>query len=201
MTGSTGILFSLLLAFLVKDYSPLNSGPEKQIWLVKSASSLMVDGKTNVNHFSCEIPAYGRTDTLVCERTTAFGVVFAKSNIAIPVVRFDCGLKMMTKDLQKTLKQDQYPFMYIDFRQFSGMPDVAKQTALSGYAVISLAGVSRKYQIQCTSRQLNAREIELRGTKQIKLTDFQLQPPSKLGGTIRVEDQLDVRFTLHLMKI
>ncbi len=178
-------------------------GQEKEVWLVKSSSSLKVDGTTNVNHFSCLIDSYGRSDTLVCVRAgNTTDLMHVVSRIAIPVTRFDCGLKMMTKDLQKTLKHEQYPFMYIDFRQFSHSLAAGNTHLLvSGSADIYLAGVSKKYQIQCTSKHLGPGQVELKGSKQIRLTEFNLKPPSKLGGTIKVEDQMEVEFTLHLKKI
>ncbi len=176
--------------------------PQKEIWLVKSASSLKVDGKTNVNLFTCTIDSYGKPDTLICEATRAAEIINVKSRIAIPVNRFDCGMKMMTKDLQKTLKQEEFPFLFIEFRQFSKMLNQPVGIAtLNGLAEISLAGTTQKFQIQCISKRLNESEIELRGSKSIKLTDFNLKPPSKLGGAIKVEDQMVVHFVLQLKRI
>lgn len=195
-------IFCLLFFVLVSGTQVRFAHAQKEIWLVKSASSLQVDGKTNVNQFTCHILSYGRLDTLTCETTKSVDAVKVKSRIAIAVNKFDCGMKMMTKDLQKTLKQEEYPFLFIEFRQFSKMLSESKGvTTLSGVADISLAGTTQKYQIQCSSKRLNETEMVLSGSKIIKLTDFHLKPPSKLGGAIRVEDQMVVHFVLQLKRI
>lgn len=196
-------IFSFVVTMLLSATAIQNTQQDREVWVVKSNSSLKVDGKTNVNHFSCLIGSYGRTDTIYCVRAgTTTDLMSVFSRISIPVIKFDCGLKMMTKDLQKTMKHEQYPYMYIDFKQFSRSLNLGNiPVQLSGQADIYLAGVSKKYQIQCTAKNVGAGQIELKGSKQIRLTDFNLKPPSKLGGTIKVEDQMDVEFTLFLKKM
>jgi hypothetical protein len=173
-----------------------------EIWLVKSNSSLKVDGKTNINSFECIVPSYGKTDTLICQRQSSRPDIFkVESTLMIAIDLFDCHHRIMTRDLQKTLKSDIFPYMVIDFKTLSGMPSEAVQSAtFNGKADIILAGVTKTYTITFTSQATNAHNIELVGTKSILFSDFNLKPPSKLGGTIKVKDQLDVEFRLQLKR-
>lgn len=172
----------------------------KESWLVKNISTLKVDGKTNINSFSCIVPSYDRSnDVITCEKTTQGCIV--SSQLIIPVESFDCYHRVMTKDLQKTLKSHKFPHMVIDFKSFSKLPShLVHGASFTGNADINLAGVSRNYTIQFTSKKTNDENIELIGVKSIKFTEFGLIPPSKLGGTIKVKDELQVEFRLFLKK-
>jgi len=108
----------------------------------------------------------------------------------------------MTKDLQKTLKAHTYPSMIIDIKSFSRiLSSVTHSSSITGKADITLAGVVKNYTINFSYRQIGSDNVELIGTRAILFSDFGLKPPSKLGGTIKVKDQLDVEFKLQLKKV
>lgn len=170
----------------------------QQQWILASHSTLKVDGKTNINSFDCEIPTYGRTDTIW---TTAVGngKVKASGELAIQVAKFDCHHKMMTKDLQKTLKVSQYPLMKIRFTEFSkSFEEYVKAGRIEGEADIELAGVTHHMPIAFSVIPGTGDQIQLIGIKQILFSDFNLKPPSKLGGAIKVKNELLVEFKLYL---
>ena len=75
-----------------------------------------------------------------------------------------------------------------------------KGMIFTGKADIVLAGVTRSYDIKFTTLANTSSELELLGKKTLLFTDFGLTPPSKLGGTIKVKNELDVEFKLLLKK-
>ncbi|MBK8622817.1 MAG: hypothetical protein IPN79_13930 [Saprospiraceae bacterium] len=171
----------------------------KDTWIIKSSSSVTVNGKTNINTFSCKVSSYGKTDTLHCfpdKKNANYYPVHTM--LKVPVKQFDCGNPIMTKDLQKTLKVTQYPNVIIELSALSALPDI-NSTAIEGQAYITLAGTKRYYTIPFkTTRQKN--HMLLIGKKQIRFTEFKLTPPTKLGGSIRVDDVLEVEVTLVMEK-
>ncbi|MBK8699669.1 MAG: YceI family protein [Saprospiraceae bacterium] len=181
----------------------LSGGHERETWLLQSHSRLKVDGKTNINSFECAIPSYGRRDTLYVDQTAGSGnEVKTNGELAIQVRRFDCHHKVMTKDLQKTLKADDYPYMKISFLSFSkGFTTFDRKSHLSGTADITLAGVTKRMDITFVIDPHHKDGVELVGTKLILFSDFKLKPPSKLGGAIKVKNELIVEFVLFLQKV
>jgi hypothetical protein len=172
-----------------------------ELWLITATSSLSVDGKTNINTFKCDVSSYGKTDTLNVDLRRGGNSFFKiKSILDIPVSNFDCHHKIMTKDLQKTLKMSQHPLMFIDIKSLDKLPEDAIQFGSVGDIHISLAGTKVKYQLQFKAKK-HQNHLELIGKRHIHFSDFGLIPPSKLGGTIKVKDQLDVEVRLHLRKI
>jgi hypothetical protein len=194
-----GLLMMILL--LTGLHTP---NEQKEIWVIQKNSYLIVAGKTNINSFDCAIENYGKTDTLTWTNTkekSAKPGARIIGRLTIPVLKFDCGNKMMTKDLQKTLKAPQYPVMTVDFLSFSkNLSKLKPEELFTGQAEIKLAGVSKRYTITYVFKKNKNGLSELTGNQAILFSDFNLIPPSKLGGTIKVDNELKVSFTLILQK-
>ena len=108
----------------------------------------------------------------------------------------------MTKDLQKTFKSKEYPFMYIKFTFFSNLPStLLKNQVIKGNAEITLVGKTRKYEIEYIVNSGGNNEIELTGSRQVLFSEFDLKAPSKLGGIIKVKDELEVEVNLQLKRL
>lgn len=180
------------------------STPSKlnEVWIIKSSSSLEVDGSTNINNFTCKIHSYNQTDTLhFSPKEKAQHQIKVNGRLKIKVADFDCKHKVMTRDLQKTLQSQKHPYMIVKFLNFSEMPSTvhtAKPT--TGDVEIELAGVKKIFQVHYTIHKTNHQNIELIGTRNVNFSDFNLKPPSKLGGTIKVKNELQVEFKLQLKK-
>ena len=197
------VWLSMLGCFLLFAGSTYKTSEKVESWQVRTSSSLKVNGKTNINSFNCVVGSYERTDTIDLLTTQiANAEIKTSGKLLIPIERFDCHHKVMTRDLQKTLKHEQFPVMIIDFVRFSksleGLPTGSTVTAK---AEITLAGAKKNYVIDFHLRQYTTKQIELTGTKPILFSDFGLKPPSKLGGTIKVKNELEVEIKLQLTRI
>jgi hypothetical protein len=172
------------------------------VWHVQHTSHLRVDGQTNVNQFHCIVPDYKSLDSLVCLQAQAgIDACRVAGSMQIPIAVFDCHHRMMTKDLQKTLKMEQHPTMRIDFKNFSQMPSKLSQGGtLNANTEIRLAGVTKSYHLVFNVKNAAGHVLDLKGSLPILFSDFKLIPPSKLGGTIRVKDELLVNVSLQLRR-
>ena len=195
------LIISNLIAILLASFSlPPDSS---EIWLVNKNSSLWVDGKTNINSFSCLIQNYNKYDTITFEvKKTILNQFKTIGRLDLTVGEFDCKLQIMTKDLQKTFKSKEYPFMYIKFTFFSNLPStLLKNQVIKGNAEITLVGKTRKYEIEYIVYSGGNNEIELTGSRQVLFSEFDLKAPSKLGGIIKVKDELEVEVNLQLKRL
>lgn len=173
---------------------------EKTRWVVNENSNLVVNGTTNINKFSCEIPNYDQTDTLVMVKENRN--IALTGNIGLKIESFDCHNKMMTRDLRKTLKENEFPRLYIRFLSLSEFPQLAAEPKpITGWVIIELAGTSKRvevnYQVYIDEKKI----IHLLGSRNINFSDFNLVPPRKLGGMIKTNDLLNVIFHLKMKAI
>jgi hypothetical protein len=172
---------------------------ERTRWVISENSSLSVNGSTNINKFSCEIPTYDQTDTLTLVKGREVDLT---GKIGLKVESFDCHNSMMTKDLRKTLKAAAFPRLYIHFLSLSEFPQLtAEPKSITGWVTIELAGTTKRVEIKYQVSMDGQKIIHLIGVQDINFSDFDLVPPRKLGGMIKTNDLLSVAFHLKMKAI
>ena len=107
----------------------------------------------------------------------------------------------MTSDLRKTLKAKDFPMLTVRFLSINSYPDFKNPVSISGIVDIGLAGVNKKFEINYYFTADEKQQVHLKGDQKIHFSDFNLNPPSKLGGIIKAKDELLVEFKLNLKPI
>jgi len=188
------LVFSLCSSFFTSDAILVHR------FIVLPASKLTIDGKTNVNSFTCAIAKYSGTDTLVLhEGGRNVRPVFVKGSVGLDASTFDCGMAIMTSDFRKTVKSDVYPAIIIDFISFERTPSYkGVKENFKGILKISLAGVTKLFEVDCFIETKPNGLIHLQGGRHFTFADFGLKPPSRMLGTVKVKEDLNVNFHLVL---
>lgn len=170
-------------------------------WIVEKNSTLQVAGKSNVNEFSCKIREYAAKDTITCSDEPAKTITLS-GELKMDVLSFNCNSSVITKDLRKTLKAETYPTFNIRFLSLQSMPTLLRNTELiKGCLEVELAGVVKKFELNYAFTAIGAGYIKLTGSHRFCFSDFNLSPPRKLAGLIKIKDEFDVSFQLILRAI
>jgi hypothetical protein len=192
-------IVALILILVLSGFNPPDN---KAIWVIMQGSSLSVNGTTNINSFQCDINNYYRPDTLTLLRGMPKGqLVPMNGKLNLEIEAFDCHNRMMTADLRKTLKAKIYPILAVKFVSINSFPDFKNPTKITGIVDINLSGVSKRFEINYLFTGDEKQAVHLKGNQKIHFSDFNLTPPSKLGGVIRANDELLVEFRLNLKPI
>jgi hypothetical protein len=174
-------------------------------WIVDKTSTLSIAGQTNINKFCCEVTEYTGPDTLMTLKETGStntAGVLLKGALKINIEDFDCRNRVMTSEFKHTLKYHQYPQLVISFLTLEKLPSPnVENKPIKGWVEVELAGANRKFEIAYTSCLTEPGCVALTGTRTFGFSDFGLQPPRKMAGLVRVDDQLNVQFRLHLHQI
>ncbi len=175
-----------------------SSGVGKIKWIVLNNGSLHVNGSTNINNFSCIVADDRPFDTLTCV-TNKDASVTMNGEISLDIYNFDCHNPLMTADLRKTLKAKEFPKMKIQFLSLNKYPEMkGVQENINGQVKIELSGVIKSYEVNYKFILDDKKVLQLIGNRRVNFSDFNLTPPRKLGGIIRVNDVLDVEFNLKI---
>lgn len=192
------IIALVLVLVLSGFYYPDN----KAVWVVMQGSSLSVNGTTNINSFQCDINNYNLPDTISLLKGLSKGQLLPMNGkLNLEIEAFDCHNRMMTADLRKTLKAKIYPILAVKFVSINSFPDFKNPSKITGVVDISLSGVSKRFEINYLFTGDEKQEVHLKGNQKIHFSDFNLIPPSKLGGVIKANDELLVEFKLNLKPI
>lgn len=168
-------------------------------WVIDKSSSLSVTGRSNINTFTCEIAGYNGNDTLTIISDGSGGSVKLNGGLQITVSQFNCHNKLITGDLRKTLKSKEHPFLKVRFLSLERAPLFKQSTdVVKGWVEVELAGVKKVMQIPFMFGNNTSAITTMTGEKIFCFTDFQLSPPTKMAGAVKIKDEFTVDFRLKL---
>lgn len=171
-------------------------------WVVHDNSTLCIDGKSNIKKFNCEVKDYCSYDTISFLRPRDgkdIGIIPMKGALKINIEKFTCHDLIITHDFRKTLNYKEYPYMNIQFCSIEDFDPHMGSQVLKGRIRVNLANKTKDYEVELVMVQNETKKVlHLIGNKTLKLSDFGLEPISKLGGLVKVEDTLRVNFFLIL---
>jgi len=192
------------LVFLLGSFSypvfPLNPYGNGIKWTIMPNSFLTINGSSNVNRFGCETDGAFQAETLWGTPSQQGKTIHMEGAVTVAINQFDCNNKMLTNDLRKTLKAKEYPEMVIRFVSLERMPvSDGKEDFVSGKVTIELAGQQKPFELMYSFIKTTS-GYKLQGGRTFSFTDFDLSPPKKIGGLIKVKDHFEVTFTLLLLE-
>jgi hypothetical protein len=169
--------------------------------LIHPTSSITIAGSTNVNKYQCVIGKYTGSDTLLLTAERGKGAYFKKGLVKLEASRFDCEKQVITKDFAETIQATKYPFITINLISFERTPEFKEsEEPFRGKFTITLANVSVPCDIRCKIVKDKNNLIRLKGWHLFKFSDFNLDPPTKMMGLIKVEEMITVDFHLVLVQ-
>lgn len=167
-------------------------------WKVKEDSQLEIKGTTNINKFQCAAMDYSGKNRMTEYQDPDSGEAYWNGEIVVLTRNFDCFNPMITSDFRKTLMEKDHPKIKIKFlRLYKRNMD----NTLTGTAEITLAGISRKFFIDCRMSTAQGGIRELKGHQSFLFSDFGMVPPEKFFGAIKVNDIIFVEFLIYLSQV
>jgi len=180
---------------MLEDYTLLG-------FAVLPESKIEILGHTNVNKFRCENGAYTGTDTLILDVNQGQQTIFRQGRVKLSAKSFNCGMRVMTRDFGKTIRSDQYTFIEIEFVSFARIPSFGNEKEeFDSELKITLAGTSVISGVRSSVVRDKNGLVHLIGRKDFTFSQFQLSPPTRMMGTVKVHETLTVDFHLVLRKL
>jgi hypothetical protein len=106
----------------------------------------------------------------------------------VPVKNFGCGNFILNNDFRKTLKEKEFPNVRIELSNF-------KKSAenYSCDLTLNLVGKQKIYK----NLPLKYDKNSLIGNITLQFSDFNLIPPKKIGGMIKIKEEIKLSVSLQ----
>lgn len=152
-------------------------------YLLVSTKQFTVQGTTSIGGFECNYDMKAK-DTLFFNQPDRT----AKIVHTVPVKSFGCGNFMLNNDFRKTLKEKEYPTVRIELSNF-------KKSAenYSCDLTLNLVGRQKTYRNLLLKNDKNL----LNGSITLHFSDFNLVPPKKIGGMIKIKEEITLSVSLQ----
>jgi polyisoprenoid-binding protein YceI len=157
----------------------------------QSGSRVWVSGTSTVRSWRCE--STQPTGSAQAAGTELTQVAQSSGEITIPLASLDCRNGTMNGHMRNALKAEQNPT--IRFRATSVA--VSPEGAVRMTGPLTIAGQTRETTINGTAARQNGK-LRVTGSKQLTMTDYGVQPPRLMAGTMRVNPAVTIGFDVVL---
>ena len=182
------ILFTATLFLLLG-----GSAFAQNINIDKEKSRLWIEGRSNVNQFNCRAERYNTTINQPGSQNEQLDV-----EVDIAVSGFECGKRRMNRDLNEALRSEDFPNISFDYKETRSMSydDSKDQLVLTVVGYLTGAGHRKEIEFPMEATALEDGTLRATGVTELRMTDYNVEPPTALLGLVKVEDSLTVHFEL-----
>ncbi|MFN1836139.1 YceI family protein [Balneola sp. MJW-20] len=167
--------------------------------VLSNESKLTINGQSNVNDFSCVSEHDLENDSLSYQYNFMGTDVELQGNpLTLKVDNFNCGKRGINRDFKKTLKHEEYPEIRINVKQLNGRESLDSLPTMARVD-IELAGVTKEFDIDLSEVSLYEDKTQVKGKKTLRMSEFNLNPPSPLFGLIKIKDEMVIDFNLIIV--
>ena len=175
-----------------------SSAPE--LLSLQPQSRLWVEGGSTIRSWTCKsadvsanVEASG-TNAVV--QLLAGEKVVKAVDVTLTGEKLDCGGGTMNDHMKKALKVGDFPTIAFHLATYDLKTGV---DGVSGTLIgtLTLGGVKKSISIPATGTTENG-ALHVLGSYELKMTDYDLTPPSLMFGRIKVRDDVTVKFDLML---
>lgn len=150
--------------------------------LIINKIKIEITGVSTVGNYNCS-NIFPKKDTIYLNSTkkNAFNTEIKMSN-------FDCGNKIMTKDLQGTVKIKTFPNSVVYITDIK--PSGKNYKCTLAFYITNKTLIYKDFILYTTDKKIE-------GSLNLKFSDIELAPPVKMAGLIKVKDDIVINFSLY----
>ena len=192
------VLTAAALALLATTLSAQTSAVRLQL---APGSQLSFEGTSTLHGFTCTtstMQAYIDVDpSYQTANLNTIAHPIVNVQVVIPVRSLKCGGEL-ENNMYKTLNATQFPYVIYKLTGY----DVASETASASKfnavtrGELTIAGKENPIQMTIDAARASDGVVSATAEQTIKMSAFGIKPPTFMLGTLRVGDQLKVKFTL-----
>jgi polyisoprenoid-binding protein YceI len=155
---------------------------------------MSVSGTSTMHNWESQVEKLDGKTSYKIEADHLIDIKEAVIKIPVQAIKSSKG-KIMDNKTYEAFNSEKYP--YIVFTLSSEEINPVKLTAaLKGTLV--MAGTTKQIDIVVKYRILANGDLQIIGTKKIKMTEFKMEPPTAMMGTITVGDEVTIDFDIIL---
>jgi YceI-like domain len=158
---------------------------------------LVIEGTSNLHDW--DITSDKGTCSAVFEiNNSGIPTGISALNFSVPAESLKSEHKAMDKNTYKALGTDKYNSISFVAASASIRPAGGANYLLVAKGKLTISGVAKDVVLTATGVMNPDKSITYSGTYQLKMTDFKVDPPTAMFGTIKTGNSITVKFNLVL---
>jgi polyisoprenoid-binding protein YceI len=164
-------------------------------------SEVTIEGTSSMHAFHCKtnkIMAYVDVDPGYTKDLTKIARPIASVKVNIVVRTLTCGNSQMDKNMYSTLDADKNPIIRYTMSGYDILDGSAKPAAFIAKTTgtLTISGQEKVINMKINAERLSDGKATAQGEEDVLMTDFGIKPPSFMFGTLKVGNEIKVKFNL-----
>lgn len=105
---------------------------------------------------------------------------------------------VMDKKTWEALKTDQYPKITYQLSKIESITPAGGDYDIKALGNLTIAGVKQAISMTVKGKILSNGSLSIKGSKALKMTDFKIDPPTALMGTLKTGNDITINFDIVL---
>ena len=178
---------------------------------IDKGGRIWIEGTAGPVNFSCraeQLSGQGEIDNAAEPKATVTEDGRIDISVSLPVKSLNCGKRAMNQDMYGALKAQKFPTISYQLLEASlikqdddSLSEEEGWMNIQTRGVMEIAGVSDTTTVVVQGKVTGENKFHVRGSKDIHMDTYNIDPPSKMFGLIRASKDLtvyfDVTVTLH----
>lgn len=119
-------------------------------------------------------------------------------DLEIPVKSIESGKSGMNKNTYEALKHKKHPTIYFNLQSASiaEVKEGDKEFTLNTSGSLTVAGTTKNISMNVSGKRLDDKTFSFKGSHTMKMSEFNIEPPSAMWGTVTAGDEITISFDL-----
>lgn len=161
-------------------------------------SKMTILGTSSLHDWEMEVTDIDFSTTLLIDGKVISGIQDIYFSCTTTSIVSD--YKLMDKKTFEALKAEE--FSSIEFRMLNGKISLITGNEFSGTVTgyLSIAGQTKEVNVPFHGNLLDNGQLDLEGKVNLKMSEFDVDPPKAMAGTLKTGDEVSIVYTLKLEK-
>lgn len=182
-------LVSLLLLLCIASAAQL-----KNVYTLSKGYTVTIHGTSNLHNWSETVEEVTGESILSYNKNETFDLENIYLKLSVHSIKSEMG-SIMNDNTYKALKADSHP--EITFKLTSPIAAIPIQTSnktISATGDLTIAGVTKSITMQVNVSMPNKQTLSFEGSQLIKMSDYNVEPPTALLGTLKTGNEITIHF-------
>ena len=157
--------------------------------------NMEVAGTSNLHDWTASVEKISGTLKVTAESGKALDIKDVELIFDAKSLKGSKG-SIMDSKIKDALKSEKFPTIQFKLNQIENTSFQGGTSHIKATGLLTISGTNRPISLSTTGKLLPNGEIEITGSSKLKMSDFKIDPPTAMLGTLKTADEVTVTFKL-----
>ena len=163
------------------------------------STKAVINGTSSLHAWESKITQVDGKGTFEYKADKLLGIRNLEIKIPVKSIKSKEGKKMDNKTYE-TFKADENPYIIYTFKNAAVKVNASNIVTIEASGNLTMAGITQAVKLSASGKKLANGNLQLSVSKKIDMTDYEMEAPVMMLGTIKVGKEISLDFDFELDK-